>query len=241
MRSLAVLVLLLAPQEKKEEKKPEPKILYFIPPAIPAGAKAKVTARGQALDQATGADGAALASKGKAQLPNNAEPAVYGDTQAELEVKAPDPAGDLALSVDTPHGRTPARALRVVAAAAYVAEKEPNPGFAQAQALEAGRTLVGAIGGAKDVDVFAIAGKAGETWTFEVEAHRLGSPLDPVLALYTERGAWLAGADDLRDARDPVMKVTLPSDGRYFLSLQDAHDQGGATHGYLLSASVLRP
>lgn len=239
MRSLAVLLLLLA-QEKKEEKKPEPKILCFVPAAVKAGTTAKVTARGLALDQATAVAGAALKSKGKAQVPNNMDAAVYGDTQVEFEVKVPADAGEIALAVDTPHGKTPARALRVVAADAYLQEKEPNPGFAQAQPLGPGRTVVGAIQGAKDVDVFVVDGKAGETWTFEVEAQRLGSPLDPLLALYTEGAVLMAGADDIRDARDAVLKVTLPSDGRYFLSLQDAHDQGGATHVYVLRASSIK-
>ena len=236
MRSLALLALLLAPQDKKEEKKPEPKILYFMPPAVKAGTTAKVTARGLALDQATAVEGAALKSKGKAQVPTNMDAAVYGDTLVELEVKVPEGAAEVALAVDTPHGRAPARALRVVAAGAYTAEKEPNPGFAQAQALEAGKAVVGAVNGPKDVDVFLIVGKAGETWTFEVEAHRLGSPLDPLLSLYAENAVQVGGADDIRDARDPVLTVTLPADGKYFLSLQDAHDQGGPTHGYVLKA-----
>ena len=236
MRSLALALLLLA-QDKKEEKKPEPRILYFMPAAVKAGTTAKVTARGSALDQATALEGGVLKSKGKAQVPNNMEASVYGDTQVDFEVTVPADATELKLAALTPHGRTPAVALRVVAAAAYVQEKEPNPGFAQAQALEAGRTVVGAVQGVRDVDVFAVEGKAGETWTFEVEAQRLGSPLDPVLALHTAAGVQVAGVDDLRESRDPILKVRIPADGPYYLSLLDAHDQGGGTHVYVLKAS----
>ena len=44
----------------------------------------------------------------------------------------------------------------------------------------------------------------------------------------------LASADDSPADRDPRLAFTLPADGRYFLVVQDAHDQGGPAYGYLL-------
>jgi hypothetical protein len=86
-----------------------------------------------------------------------------------------------------------------------------------------------------DVDVFRIAGKKGERWTIEVEAQRRGSVLDPILTLYDGAGHIVATADDSETSRDPVLKVTLPRDGTYLISLIDAHNAGGPTHPYLLN------
>ena len=47
------------------------------------------------------------------------------------------------------------------------------------------------IGGEVDkdgVDVFQISGRVGETWRFEVLAHRFGSPFEPILRLRDPRG-----------------------------------------------------
>ncbi len=235
----AALLLCGASQDKKEPPKPDPKALFAVPLSVKPGATTKLLIRGLSLEQASevkaaGAVEAKLKSKGKATLPANQEASIYGDTQVEVEIKtAAGATGDLALEIVTPAGTAPA--LRIPVAAA-VAEKEPNGGFAQAQELEPGRQVEGAIGGPKDVDVFKLAGKAGETWTIEATAARLGSPLDPVLLVHDAAGRQLALADDAPAGRDPVLRLSIPADGVYFVSLLDAHDTGGATHAYLLVA-----
>lgn len=236
MLSLALLLLL---QDKKEPPKPDPKAIFAVPLSVKPGATTKLLIRGLSLEQASevkaaGAVEAKIKSKGKAVVPANQDAAVYGDTQVEVEIKtAPDASGEIALEIVTPAGTAPA--LKVPVAAA-VAEKEPNGGFAQAQALEAGRVVEGAIGGPKDVDVFKLTGKAGETWTIEATAARLGSPLDPVLLVHDASGRQIALADDAPAGRDPVLRLAIPADGTYFVSLLDAHDTGGGTHAYLLVA-----
>ncbi len=242
MRSLALLALLAFPQDKKDPPPPDPKILFFTPLGVKAGETVKVIARGLNLDKAESvacAEGGAelkIKSKGKAALPKDAEAAALGDTQVEIEVKVPKDAGEgpLALVVTTPAGKAPAHPLLVVPADKFVREKEQNGGFSTAQPIEAGQWVDGAVSAPKDVDVFRIAGKAGERWVFEVLAHRHGSALDPVLTLHAEGGRQLAAQDDGASSRDPLLRVMLPADGPYYLSLIDAHDQGGATHPYLL-------
>jgi hypothetical protein len=235
MRSLLCLAL-LALQEKKPEKKPEPKALYAIPLSLKPGATSKVQIRGLALEQASEAkaEGAevAIKGKGKVQVPANMEVSIYGDTHVELEIKAP-AAGDVEVVIVTPHGSAPKLRLPVVAS---VPEKEPNGGFAQAQALEPGTTVAGAIGGAKDVDVFKIDAKAGETWTIEASSARLGSPMDPLLLAHDAAGRQLASGDDAAGGRDPSLTLKATSDGPVFVTILDAHDTGGPTHAYLLRA-----
>jgi hypothetical protein len=89
------------------------------------------------------------------------------------------------------------------------------------------------------VDVFKIEGKKGDKLRIEVQAARYGSPVDAVCVLYDSSRAVVASASESPGAPDPVLNVTLPSDGAYLLSVQDANDLGGGTFGYRLV--VTRP
>ncbi|HLY08112.1 MAG TPA: PPC domain-containing protein [Planctomycetota bacterium] len=242
---LLVLVLLAAaPQDdKKAPPDPKPRVSMGLPLAISPGEAAKVTLRGQNLDQASEVKFAApiegatltLKSKGKAEIPKETDPAVYGDTKVEIEIQLPPgyAADTVRLVAVHPKGEA-AYDLRVLAKATLVAEKEPNGGFATAQPVEAGQTIQGAISQAMDVDVFKFTGRKGETWTLDVEAQRRGSVLDALLTLHDAAGHIVATADDSELSRDPTLKVTLPRDGAYCITLIDAHNSGGATHPYLL-------
>ena len=237
--ALALLVLCVLQDDKKPPPDPKPRISMALPLAISPGT-VKVTLRGLNLDQVTDvkAEGAAVTvkSKGKAEIPKETDPAVYGDTKAELEIKLPADFGGemLALVAVNPKGEA-AYELKVLPKDKLVAEKEPNGGFATAQAVEAGQTILGAIGAALDVDVFRIEGKKGEAWTFEVQAQKRGSVADPLLTLHDATGNIVATADDADASRDPSIKVTLPADGVYRITLIDAHNAGGGTHPYLLN------
>jgi hypothetical protein len=242
--ALAIAVLCAALQEdKKAPPDPKPRIVVALPLAVTPGATARVTLRGLNLDQATEVklalplEGASIAikSKGKAELPKETDPAVYGDTKVELEIKLPEEAPEkLPLVAVTAAGPTAPYELLVLPKDKLVPEKEPNGGFATAQPLEAGQVLQGTISQAMDVDVFRISGRKGETWVFEVEAQRRGSILDAMLMLHTKDGQTLAALDDSKATRDPLLRVVLPADGPYFVTVMDAHNAGGSTHAYLL-------
>jgi len=246
--SKAPLVFLLllgaTPQEdKKGPPDPKPRVFMALPLAISPGARVQVTLRGLNLDQASEVrfagptQGAtiALKSKGKAESPKESDPAVCGNTQLDLELTLPEsfPAAGVGLVAVSPKGEA-AYELKVVAKDKLVSEKEPNGGFATAQAVEAGQTIQGSIGQAMDVDVFKISGKRGETWILDVEAQRRGSVLDGLLTLRDAGGHIVATSDDSESSRDPSLKVKLPKDGCYLITLIDANNSGGATHPYLL-------
>ena len=180
---------------------------------------------------------ARVVAKGKAAVPNQQPPAAVGDTQVEVEVTLPPdtPAGTVSLVVVTPAGETPPHALLVERSLALAAEKEPNNGFRQAQPITLPQAVDGAVGQPQDVDVFRLEGKAGQQWVLEVFAARHGSPLDPLLTLYDADGQTVASADDSDGSTDARLEVTLPKTGVYYLSLIDAHDQGGPAHVYRLS------
>jgi hypothetical protein len=241
--ALAVLLLCSVQEEKKGPVDPKPRISMAIPLGVVPGTTSKITVRGLNLDNLTELklsepiEGATVTikSKGKAEIPKETEPALYGDTKVDVEIKMPAEAPEkIALVAVNAAGQTAPHELPVLAKEKLVLEKEPNGGFATAQPVEAGQTVQGSVSQALDVDVFKIIGKKGETWVFEVEAQRRGSVLDAMLTLHDAASHLVASADDAQTSRDPVLRVTLPADGPYYVTLMDAHNGGGSSHVYLL-------
>src|SRR5262245_55632987 len=137
--ALAILVLWAALQDNKiPPPDPKPRIAMALPLSISPGATSKITLRGLNLDQATELkfpepiEGASIAikSKGKAEFPKETDPAVYGDTKVELEIKLPElPLEKLGLIAVNAAGQTAPYELLVLAKDKVVLEKEPNGGF----------------------------------------------------------------------------------------------------------------
>jgi hypothetical protein len=222
------------------DSKDAPRVVMVLPLGVVPGTPTRLTVRGLKLDTATElrfTDPKATArilNKGKAPLGKDQMPAQVGDTQVEVEVNLP-PGAAGTFVVVTPAGESKPHELLVDPA---VAEKEPNNGFAQAQPLTLPQAVDGTIGQPQDVDVFRFEGKAGQRVVLEVFAARHGSALDSVLTLYDSGGRELASNDDADGSADSRLEVTLPRDGTYFVSLLDAHDQGGPTHVYRVVARL---
>lgn len=228
-------------QDKKADDK-APKVVVAVPMSVIAGKTNSVEVRGLNLDTATALNfaeatvTARIAAKGKADVPQNQKKERFGDTQvkADIFVPADFKGDDAAFTVETPDGKSAPAKLAVLRPGAFVEESEDNGSFTKPQLVTLPTTVRGRIGAAQDVDVFAFEGKAGQRVTAEILAARLGSPLDATLTLWNNTNTLLASADDSPADRDPRLAFTLPADGRYFLVVQDAHDQGGPAYGYLL-------
>ncbi|MSR33065.1 MAG: hypothetical protein EXR99_16370 [Gemmataceae bacterium] len=227
---------LLHSQEKKKETKAEPpKVLQAIPPFISTGKAGKVLLRGKGLDQAktvflSGKE-AKIIRKGKAGVPQGLSADKVGDTEVEFEVPAS--MGDkLTILVKGEAGESQGFDIPVLGG--VLEEKEPNGGFRMAQEVKAPGILHGKIQSAQDVDVFQIVGAPGATVKLQIDSVKLGSALDPVLTLYDEKGKVLRFADDTAETRDPSISVKLPTNGKLYLVIQDAFDQGGDIYFYLL-------
>lgn len=242
---LSLLLLSASAQDKKGAKKETPKVVVIAPLGISPGAKTKVTIRGLKFDDAVevriaaaGATASVLKSA-KVPVPTNADPNRLGDSLVEAEINLPQdlPPGEVLLQVITPTAEAPPHRLLVNGTPAPIAEKEPNNGFRQAQPIQVPQIIDGSIGQPQDVDVFKIEGQAGQKLVFEVLAARLGSPVDATLTLHDASGQIIASNDDTADSVDPRLEVTLPRAGAYFLSLVDAHDQGGPQYVYRLIVS----
>ena len=84
-------------------------------------------------------------------------------------------------------------------------------------------------------DYFQFDVKAGQELSVEVVAQRIGSNLDPVVALLDSEGRELVKVDDdLSVGADSRFSWRCPTDGRYVLRLQDVQHRGGDGYYYRL-------
>lgn len=247
MSRLALLVLFgftltAAAQKKEPEKKELPKILYAMPLVVAPGEKHKLVLRGKHLDtvkeiKVAGADGAKVKVLGgkKTSFGTNQPGDRLGDSEVEFELELPKGTKPGAtLTAIGPGGESKAYVLLIPDATPRVDEKEPNDGFDAAQTIPFPAGVEGTIKNDKDVDVFKFEGKKGDKVKLEVQAARFGSPVDALLSLYDADRKLLAAVDDTDGSPDPVISITLPRDGAYFLTVIDAHDLGGSQFGYRL-------
>lgn len=241
----------------KQGVKVSARIAMCLPLAVPVDATTKVTLRGWGLEgvkeirtsnpQVT----LKIIASGKATIPNKQDAKQIGDTQVELEVTVAKDvlAGEVGLTVAEPDNKNPSHKLLLgsgkAVIAPVIAEQEPNDGFAQAQALQIPQIVDGRIDGDGNVDVISFELAASQTIVLEVLASRYGSNLDSILTLFDGRGNIIAVNDDVRDTtktdssatRDSKINVVLPA-GKYWASVQDAHDRGGPAHPYRLTLTV---
>lgn len=226
-------------QDKKDEKKDQPVVILSNPLGVPLGVTTKVTLRGMKLDEASeiraveSEVSVKLVSKGKSKI-DQQEASLIGDSQIVAELTLPSELADplLSLVVVTPSGVS--KPLAILVGGSILPEQEPNPGFKQSQLITCPAVIAGQIQNSHDVDVFRYMAQAGERVIFEVQARQHGSALDATVTLYDEKGQLVASSDDRDEARDPLLDATFAKAGVYYLSLGDAHDQGGAAHPYRL-------
>jgi hypothetical protein len=95
-------------------------------------------------------------------------------------------------------------------------------------------TINGRIFPRENIDVWSFRAKKGETVRCEVQATRLGSPLDARLEVRDSQDRRLAEAD-APTGGDPVITFTAPADGEYFVRIHDVNMQGGQAYVYRLT------
>jgi hypothetical protein len=123
---------------------------------------------------------------------------------------------------------------------ACIAEVEPND-RARPQTIETPATISGRIDPPRDVDAFSLILKKGERRQIQVEARALGSPLDPVLAVFASAGKMLNEIDDTMGSADPELLFTAPVDGSYRIEVRDRFQHGGERYFYRLRVAPPEP
>lgn len=117
---------------------------------------------------------------------------------------------------------------------------------AGATAIAGPAVICGDIDSPGQADRFTFTAKAGEAFSFEVHARRLGSNLDAKLRVLKADGGLLAEADDATYQRvlsaDPyVERFAAPADGTYLVEIRDLHGRGGAGFPYALRIGPSSP
>ena len=117
---------------------------------------------------------------------------------------------------------------------------------AGAAAIVGPAVICGELDSPGQADRFAFTAKAGEAFSFEVHARRLGSNLDAKLRVLKADGGLLAEADDATYQRvlsaDPyVERFAAPADGTYLVEIRDLHGRGGAGFPYALRIGPSSP
>src|SRR5207302_8222080 len=97
-------------------------------------------------------------------------------------------------------------------------ETEPNSTPERAERIALPVVVNGQIAGERDQDFFVFAGKVGDVIVCDVMAARIGSPLDPVIAITDMRGQ-RQDVQEVRLGGDPVIAFRVPRTGDYRLHL----------------------
>ena len=130
-----------------------------------------------------------------------------------------------------------------------VRETEPNDTLAQANRVTVPVTINGRIQKVNDSDYFIFKATQGQTLAMEIQARRLGSPLDSLLTLYNAKGQELAENDDTVDPLDTLgthhadsrIVYTFSTAGDYVLRIRDVQRKGGEEYAYRLVIGPPRP
>src|SRR5262245_57370825 len=119
-----------------------------------------------------------------------------------------------------------------------VAEKEPNNTDDQAQRVEIGTTINGAINAATDVDYAVFAGKKGQRVLISCLGPSIDSRLAPELKVFDATQRELASHRPLPQ-QDAFVDLNLPADGDYYVRLcQFTYTAGSPEYFYRLNIST---
>jgi hypothetical protein len=167
------------------------------------------------------------------------KPEKPSETEIKLKLSAAADAalGDRELRLLGPDGV--ARPLRVlVTQYDVITDKEPNNVLSQAQEITLPATLVGRVDGAGDVDQFRFNATKGQQLVFDIQANRIGSPLEAVATIHSTDGREKHFRIEHR-GRDPVLLFEPPEDGQYVLRLRDLEYRGGPEYDYRITAGQI--
>jgi len=101
--------------------------------------------------------------------------------------------------------------------------------------------LNGVIEKPGDMDYYKLRLKKGQAVNFRTYAKSMGSPLDPVINLYTLKdGKHIQGNDD-QNGLDSQLSYTVPEDGEYAIRIRDHLNRSGADYVYRIEATLAQP
>ncbi|MBX9652256.1 PPC domain-containing protein [bacterium] len=147
----------------------------------------------------------------------------------EIDIAADTPVGLYPIRVRTADGISN-QLLFSVGSLPDIGEAEPNNLIEQAQVVPLGTSIIGSVNPA-DRDLYKLSLPAGTRLVAEIEAGRLGLPMDSALSVLDSRGKELASSDDAPGlGSDSRVDVTLAHAGDYFVSVNDVNFSRGSAY-----------
>ncbi len=116
-------------------------------------------------------------------------------------------------------------------------ESEPNSTPERSERITLPVVVNGQIAGERDQDFFVFAAKAGEVVVCDVMVARIGSPLDPVIAITDARGQ-RQDVQEVRVGGDPVVAFRASATGDYHLHVANLGYGGGPAYVYRVTVST---
>lgn len=157
------------------------------------------------------------------------------DNELVYDVTIPDnvPNGIHGLRVLADKGVSPLAFVTVDSLPA-VAHSNQNKSPESAQTIPAACAVEGHVDNLARL-YFRFPGKADQPFSLEVQARRIGSPLDPAVRLFAPNGREIAWSDDEPGLQgDCWLRTTLPADGDYLIELSDIRYSGSGNHRFRL-------
>ena len=220
---LALLIAADAP----EGATPEPILSRVFPPGAVVGGVETWVVRGRNLARVESlvVEGGGVASR----VVERAE----GLLRVVVTPKPGTPPGYRRVRLEGPDGVSNPRLIRIDQVR-QVVEVEPNDRPENAARLATETACAGVLEN-RDVDCFRFTARPGQVLTVEVEARRLGSPIDPVLSILTDSGRALAQALPSPNLDgDCRLAFSVPGAGDYLVRLHDRLYQGSDRSIYRL-------
>ncbi|MDE0315517.1 MAG: PPC domain-containing protein [Candidatus Poribacteria bacterium] len=147
------------------------------------------------------------------------------------------PLGNHQIRLITPNGVSNPQNF-IVGDLPEIKEQEPNATSAEANMLELPVTVNGTVASIDDVDMFRFKLKKGARLICDINAQRMGSPLDSYIELFDPSGTEVVKSGD-GNGLDSFIDYTTEQEGEYTLYLRDIRYQGGGNYLYRLSIGEL--
>ena len=156
------------------------------------------------------------------------------DMAGEIKIAADAPLGLRAWRLWTSQGATPGMKF-VIGDLPEITEEEID-GDPIPVPVKLPVTINGRIFPRANIDAWAVTLKKGQVLTCEVNAARLGSPLDARLEITDAQGKRQAESDF--KTADPVLRFAPSDDGIYHVRIHDIANQGSQAHVYRLTLTT---
>ncbi|HZZ82426.1 MAG TPA: PPC domain-containing protein [Gemmataceae bacterium] len=188
--------------------------------------------------------------KGTAIIPElpKPDPKAKPDPKKKEPVRPPITKFSVSIAGDVPPGYYDVRLVNkngvsnprrfVVGTLNEVAEKEPNNDVEQAQKVEIGTTINGAVTAGTDVDYFTFPAKKGQRVLIQCLTASIDSRLDAEIAVKGPKGNDVGYHRPIPQT-DSLVDVTIPEDGDYLVRLNKfTYTVGNAEYFYRLNIST---